>query len=359
MGGVEIAEGEYETRTPTTPADRALLGWGRSLDENEFLSVLLLEAASHHCGSNRFDQATALVDRVIALQPERIDVKLWRLRLEAIRTSDRAAFRRHVAELLYTADLSPSVAAGAILDLAAELGATGDHETERLLLMRAFAVAPKTKQQQILHRLAFCLRALKDFRGAVRYMELALMMEDDPQGAGMASHLYNLAILQKNDGQLSQALDSIARGRELNPESWSLKIINAGYLVLNGQVEEGEALFARIKDEKPRGREEFYNIMIAWFYAVSEQREQFYAAFTHALEQSRTVGVLHWIDQDVDLDIYRNEPEFQALVRKHRARILGQTEEADEPELKPTGGRSEPAATPDAGSDRTRKVLAQ
>ncbi|MHC4504295.1 MAG: tetratricopeptide repeat protein [Planctomycetota bacterium] len=240
-------------------------------------------------------------------------------------------------------DPPPGVQASALAALAIDHGATGDHEGERRLLMRAFGVAPKYKQEELLHRLAFCHRALKDFRGAVRYMELALTLVADPRDPRRPSALYNLSILQKNDGRLGDALASIDEAMRYNPEMWSLKIVKSGYLVLAGRRKKGLALFERIKDQKPRGQEEFYNIMIAWFHAVSRQREAFYRAFAHALASCKTTGILHWIDQDVDLDHYREESEFKALVAKHRARLLGRP---SAPGRRPRRGAAEPDRKP-------------
>jgi tetratricopeptide (TPR) repeat protein len=326
--GIELPDAYYFETQPCTPRDREMLGWGESQDADGFLAEIVLTAARHRHGENRLDEALGLVDRALRLKPGRLDVKLWRARIRADMTADRRRFRREVIEMLRSDAPPPSVVTDATLALAMDYGATGDHERERDMLVRAFAAAPKNKQQGVLERLAFCHRSLKDFRGAVRYMELALAFAPtDPRDPRRPTLLYNLAILQKNDGRLKDALASIEEAQRCNPEAWSLKIIKAGYLVLDGRRGEGLALFARIKDEKPRGQEEFYNVMIPWFYAVSEQRERFYSAFAYALERASSIYMLHWIDQDVDLDVYRDESEFKALVARHSARLLGRVRE--------------------------------
>jgi len=322
-GGRELSDAQYFERQSCTPRDREALGWGHSQDADGFLAEIVLTSARHRNGENRLSEALTLVDRALSLNPGRLDTKLWRAQIRADMTADRKRFRREVMGVLRDDSAPPSVVTDALLMLALDHGSTGDHERERVLLMQAFAAAPKARQEHVLQSLAFCHRALKDFRGAVRFMELALAFTPDRRDPRRSTLLYNLAILQKNDGRLKDALSSIEEARQLNPEEWSLKILKAGYLVLDGQREEGLALFAKIKDEKPRGREEFYNDMIAWFCAVSEQREKFYHAFTYALDHAKSTYVLHWIDQDVDLDVYRDEPEFKALVAKHRARLLG------------------------------------
>lgn len=330
-GGVEVPDEQYFLTRPCTPRDREKLGWGKSKDADGFLCEILLTAARHRHGENRLDEAMALLNEAIALKADRLDIKLWRAQVRADMTADRLQFRREIAEMLRDDSAPPGVVTDALLLLADDCGATGDHEEERRMLVQAFASAPKYQEQQVLERLAFCHRSLKDFRGAVRYMELALAFTPDPRDPRRPSLLYNLAILQKNDSRLKDALMSIDEARRYNPEQWSLKILKAGYLVLAGHRDAGLSLFGGIKDEKPRGQDEFYNNMIAWFYAVSRQRAEFYRAFRYGLAQASSTRVLHWIDQDVDLDVYRHEPEFQALVAKHRARLLGDPQPAPQP----------------------------
>ncbi|MGD0090782.1 MAG: hypothetical protein ABSE73_12755, partial [Planctomycetota bacterium] len=220
----------------------------------------------------------------------------------------------------------------------AKIAAEKDFELERRMLLTAFPHTPKSSEYHLLYSLAFCHRSLKDYRGAVRYMELAatMLQEGSPERANC---LYSLAILQKNDGCLGAALQSIRTALKINPESWNLKMIEAGFMVLNGEREEGRKRFEMIA--RPRGDAQFYEDMLAWFYAVDKQREKFYTQFEHALSLSRSPHTLVWIEQDVDLDVYRGEPEFKALVEKHRRRILGEPQSDREPQ--PTGNEAEPA----------------
>lgn len=107
----------------------------------------------------------------------------------------------------------------------------------------------------------------------------------------------------------------------MNPESWNLQILEAGYLILDGQSEDGMKLYETL--EKPRGDAEFWEIMQAWFFAASKQHDKFYVQFERALSLSRSTDILEWIDQDPDLDIYREQEKFKAVVEKHRLRLTG------------------------------------
>ena len=317
--GVRLPDEEYLQKTEAVPEDISRLHWCESLDDGGFLAELTVVAAHHSAGENKLDAALELWKQAEQLAPYRTDLALQHFQLISDLTGRRSEARAKVEELL-RGDLPPTVAANALMYLAADEAGKGDHEKERMMLLAAFARAPKTSAGAVLSRLAFCLRALKDFRGAVRYMELAVVLikPGDPE---LASALYNLAILQKNDGRLPDALKAIREALKLNPESWNLQMLEAGYLVLNGSRDDGIAHFAKI--QRPQGDVEFFDVMNAWFYAVSRQRDKFYPAFEHALEQSHSTHILEWIDQDVDLDEYRKEPEFKALVEKHGARLRG------------------------------------
>ncbi|MCY3017766.1 MAG: tetratricopeptide repeat protein [Planctomycetota bacterium] len=317
--GAEFSDSDYFSRwSQPSPLDIEKLGWGRSLDDTGVYAELLVAAAYHRAGESRLEDALKLFDQALELRPHRTDTVLHRYETVANIAGRRNEARDKIIGMLNdqkTRPLPPSVEVGALSFLAHDAAGAGDHQRERAFLMMAFARAPKASQLGILTELAFCLRALKDYRGAVRYMELAVALQPDNDGL-----LYNLAILQKNDGRLKDALATIAAARRLNPESWNLQMIEAGYQVLDGQREKGLELYAKI--ERPRGDVEFYDIMQAWFHAVSQQREGFYKHFEYALSHARSTSILEWIDQDVDLDVYRNENEFKALVEKHRARLL-------------------------------------
>ncbi|MCZ7645722.1 MAG: hypothetical protein M5U26_10630 [Planctomycetota bacterium] len=319
--GKEIPEAEYlRMSDQPTPEDIEALGWFKSLDDDAFFAEMLTIAAGHRIGEAKLEEAAALLDEALRLAPGRTDYELQRYKLMADMTGRRSEARAKIVNLLQAKRLPPGVATAALSYLASDAAGQGDHLKERHFLMLAFKEAPKNQQPGILTQLAFCHRALKDFRGAVRYMELAAAIHD-PNDPNFASFLYNLAILQKNDQRLGDALASIRKARQINPESWNLQTIEAGYLVLNGQRDEGLKLFAAVKE--PRADKEFYEIMVSWFYAVSRQREKFYAAFETALKNTRGTHILEWIDQDVDLDVYRNEPEFKTLVETHRKRLVG------------------------------------
>ncbi len=318
-GGEHLSDDDYLYRdNPADPADVAALGWGRSLDHDAFLAELVECAAQHRIGEGRLADAQVLLEEAERLAPMRSDRVLSHIQLRSDLTKDRTAARLELTRLLNHGNPPPSVATNALMMLAKDAAGRGDIDGQRNLLLMAFKQAPKSEIQSVLRELAFCYRTLRDIKSARRYLELSIVLV--PEGSPeLADELYNLAILQKSDQDLDAALATIRRGRGINPESWNLHMLEAGYLILIGQRAAGEALRAQVV--KPRGEEELWLTMEAWYLAVVDNRDGFFAKLTELLERSDTVDTLIWIDQDEILDRYRKDPRFIDLLRIHRERL--------------------------------------
>jgi len=316
--GVEYTDRFY-LRNASQPAEEDIekLGWCRSLNPDETVAELHAICAMHRSGENQLEVALKHWEEAMRLAPKHADYRLRWLSVMADIPGRRDEARKRVALIAKgEGNPPPSVTTEALAFLAHDAAATGDHEKERLFLMEAFVQAPKPMQSGVLTELAFCLRALKDYNGAVRYMELAVAMLPDD-----ANELYNLAILQKNAGNLKGALATVEKARKINPESWNLQILHACYLIDNGQTEEGMHLYETI--ERPRADEEFWEIMQASFWSHCKEREAFLVQFEHALKTARSPRILEWEDQDPDLDFVRDDPTFKALMKTHRQRLVG------------------------------------
>lgn len=317
-GGRELPDTHYLREVE--PAEAQAMRYGASLDRDGFLAELAETAMHHRYAAGDLAEARTLLLEVERLAPWRADLRLSHIALGADITKDRQAARQQMVELLRQ-DPPASVATGALCWLAEDAGARRQPLQQRDILLQAFKRAPRSQIQGVLQSLAFCHRTLKDWRGAVRYYELVLACVD-PGDPGRAGQLYNYAILLKNDGRIPDALSAIDQALMVNPESWNLQVLKAGYLCLSGRMDEGKALFATVK--APRADAEFWANMQAWFCAVSGQREEFYRRFAAALASAHSERVLNWIEQDVDLDRYRGEAEFQQLLDEHRPRLLGE-----------------------------------
>lgn len=316
--GIERSDADYLKEVEV--AEAAALRWGQSLDRDGFLAQLTEVVAGHRFGAGELNEARALLAEVERLAPWRLDLRLAHIATEADQTKDRKTARERMAAVL-AADPPDAIACRALCWLAEDASAQRQVQRQRSLLLQAFVKAPRSQRQGVLHALAFCHRTLRDRRGALRYYELALALSH-PGSPQQANELYCLAILLKEDGRIDDALRAVDGALSLNPESWNLQVIKAGYLCHAKRIDEGKALFATVA--KPRAQEDFWNSMQAWFYAVSGQDEAFYRAFTITLEATHSEHTLTWIDQDEDLDRFRKEARFRELVATHRARLLGE-----------------------------------
>jgi tetratricopeptide (TPR) repeat protein len=216
--------------------------------------------------------------------------------------------------------LPPSLATSVLLRLASQDSAAGNHDKELRELFNAYRIAPKTSERDVLSMLSTCYRSLRDTHAAVCFQALAVASE--AQGTlAQASDLYDMAIMQKDDGHIDQALNTIERALQINAESWNLRVLKAGYLAQSGQREEGMALFATI--QPPRVDTEFYDCMHAWFLCVTKQEAAFFEQLKAALDRANSLWVITWIDQDTDLAAYRHDPRFVAITEAYRRRVVG------------------------------------
>jgi hypothetical protein len=192
----------------------------------------------------------------------------------------------------------------------------GHYEQQRDLLLQAKSRAPDSLRYVISTLLANVSRSLHDFPNALAYMEEAIAA--GPRTPTPRA-LSGLAIMQKNDNQIGAALKSLYEAESLSngAEKLYIELVIAGYLIHAGQHEEGLKRFASIKDQLDHSDD--FAVNLAWFYAVADRKEEFYKALEHALEVDPT-NTLVWIDQEVDIDKYRNEPRFQTVVAKYKGR---------------------------------------
>jgi hypothetical protein len=188
----------------------------------------------------------------------------------------------------------------------------GNYQRERDFLLGAVENAPKDVKPYFLARLTGAYRSLHDFSNARRAAEEAVDL------APTADSLYRLAIMQKNDNWLDLALNSLSKAADLSQgqERTQIELVTAGYLIHNGQRDEGLRRFEALQP-KLQPRDDFIG-NIAWFNAVADRKEEFYKALERSLEVNRD-ATLQWIVQEVDIDRFRNKERFKQLVSRARA----------------------------------------
>lgn len=199
----------------------------------------------------------------------------------------------------------------ALLIEASEARDDGRLEDQKQLLEQARGKGDVTQNYLILLELANCSRALDRLRDARRYASEAVqLIPEEPAG------YLTLAIMEKNSGQLDSALQTLARARERSRNALmtlQLDLVTAGYLYHAKQTADAAELFARVLPIVET--DDNYTSNLAWFYAVSGDKEKFYEKFERALAINPRQA-LDWAEAEADLDRYRGEERFKALVER-------------------------------------------
>jgi regulator of sirC expression with transglutaminase-like and TPR domain len=291
-------------------------GWMRPLTEEQLLAELELVAAHHLAGQQRYAEARAHVARARAVLTWRSDLELLDLGYAANQSRDRAPLRAAAERLAADPEAPRPAVLAALRTLAGEHRARLDRAAERAALLRACGLAPWHEQDDLLEQLSTCLRGLRDHTGAALCMELAVAR--DPDDIGKRAWLAGMLV---EAGRMDEGLAMIAKVREENPEESYFANMQAGLLVTAGRREEGRKLFDAIS--APRTGLETYETNRAWFFAVWGDRAEFYPQFEKAMGLATDPSILSWIAEDDDLDPYRAEPRFHAIVEACRDRLLG------------------------------------
>jgi len=129
--------------------------------------------------------------------------------------------------------------------------------------------------------------------------------------------------MYKNAGHLHDAVRALRQSLKMNPESWFTRLVLAGYLIRAGHADEGWRVFRTVR--KPRGDHDRFHTNMAWFYASAGKKHEFLDHLAKALALSTTPHILSYIRTEVDFDRYRTDPDFKALIEKHRRRLTGET----------------------------------
>jgi Flp pilus assembly protein TadD len=198
---------------------------------------------------------------------------------------------------------------GAALREAEDARHAGNIEQELKILLISLESAGESLRWYILSSISSAYRSMRDFENAELYAQRAVSLKPENAGA-----LVRLAIMQKNKGSIDLAVRTLKRAEPLseNHDRSNVQLITAGYLIHAGKRQEGMLLFEKIRE----GVESDTNLAtnLAWFRAVAGPEEDFYQALERALTLSPDNGTLQWIDVEVDLDRYREEPRFIELL---------------------------------------------
>jgi tetratricopeptide (TPR) repeat protein len=310
-GGKEVPDSHYRQQWQWLDEDAKLLGLGQSLDDARFAAELRQLASRHLAQSAKPGPALAQLDQAIALWPGNDALRLARLSLLYTMGKREEALAGEAA--LMRSSPSPEVRGAAMLSLASDLQDHQKHAEALQLLFLAHKTAPKYQSSRVLSQMSTSYRALRRFGEALACQELSTALD------GEADDWANLAIFYKNADRLEDAIRCLQVALAKNPESWSTRLMLAGYLIRAKREDDGWAMFKTV--EKPRLDEEFYYTNLAWFYGSVGKQAEFLENLEQALSRSTTAGILDYISTEVDFDRYREAVEFKALVEKYRAKL--------------------------------------
>jgi len=140
-----------------------------------------------------------------------------------------------------------------------------------------------------------------------------------------AAALTSLAIAYKRRGHLDQALAALRRSLAVDPGRWHTRLVLAGYLIRAGETKEGEELFRSVQPPVAEFELVSYEMNLAWFYGSTGRKAKFLEHLERALSSTHPREILRYIDGEPDFAPYRNDPDFRALIERHRARLGGRS----------------------------------
>jgi tetratricopeptide (TPR) repeat protein len=317
--GVALTDDHYlYDMSRCDPGDARAIGWGRSLDPDQALSVLLEEAARLRLLQAKNDEAVDLLERAVRCTPERVDLALERLETLASLPGRRDEARSGIAALLARRP-PPTVAADALLFQATDEALHRRFDRELALAQAAYQIAPKSSEIGALARMMSCYRSLYDSRSQRRFAELVLALTPGGNQAKIGA-LYDLAMAQREDGDLDAAMKTLDLAMKADPEAFYARTLRAGYLIASGHRDQGLAEYAAIP--RPRDLTMMHDCMACWIACVSRDNEAFYERLVKVLGEDGSGYALEWIDQDPDLAAYSQEARFRELIERHRADVL-------------------------------------
>lgn len=199
-----------------------------------------------------------------------------------------------------------------LLDEADLASGAGNHQLALSLLLDGLKAADDSTAWVFLARISTTYRALRDFENAELYMGRAVAMRPS------AGNLYSQAIMQKNNDKLADAIATLQKAERLASGTLLLNIqlAIAGYLVHQGNRDDGMAKFESIRQQVENNSAVATNL--AWFRSVAGPPDEFYRVFEIALKSDPSGRVFEWVDVEVDLDPYRGDERFKALVERYR-----------------------------------------
>lgn len=127
-----------------------------------------------------------------------------------------------------------------------------------------------------------------------------------------SGRLLTLADALKHADQLDEAIQTLQRALQIEPDNAVALAMLAGYQVLNGDVDEAKETFSQFLDVAPKDGDTARNT--AFVHAVMGDRKKTVQCLKAALDEDAAITKAY-IEDEVEFDRFRKDPEFAALVR--------------------------------------------
>jgi tetratricopeptide (TPR) repeat protein len=127
-----------------------------------------------------------------------------------------------------------------------------------------------------------------------------------------SGRLLTLADALKHADELEEAITTLQRALQIEPDNAVALAVLAGYQVLAGEIDEAKETFSQFLDVAPKDGDTARNT--AFFYAVMGDRKRTVACLRAALDDDAAITKAYIADE-VEFDRFRKDPEFAALSR--------------------------------------------
>lgn len=161
-------------------------------------------------------------------------------------------------------------------------------------------------------------RGQRDFAAGAKYTENAVKAarmfaaqgDKDFIGGALFSH----AVMLKNAGDISSAARVMGEAHDRDPKNVPTAIAYAGYLILAGDEQRGNATFRAVEPPRAGAPRLDYFTNAAWFAALKSDFEGFLSAAKDAIFLDFDRNFASYLAVEVDFDKFRAEPRFKQLV---------------------------------------------
>ncbi|MCW8133241.1 MAG: tetratricopeptide repeat protein [Planctomycetota bacterium] len=302
-----VQDAEILAHFELTKADLEENGFLTSGDPAVTRAILMSTWAEVLSSMGRREEGLKLTRAALALSPGSavLRMDLAEQQMYAGRTEEAEKTYR---EVLAQAK-APWCEARAASALAYYLEARGRIDDALAVLEKHFLHAPAKMKLRMLTTLGELYRHKRDFEKAIQVHQLQVKLDPDEDSYN------NLGSVLTEAHRDAEAIAAYEKALAYNPESFFTQVILAGLYERSGDKAKGRAYFATI--EEPRDDKITWYCALVWYYANIKEEGLMTKNMEKALALDGSGHVYHYFVREPDLDPYRKNEAFAALMKKH------------------------------------------